>query len=215
MGNYGQHPDHPQNDKAYARQLRHAYAAATSYADAQVGRVMDALERLGLDENTIVVIWSDHGFALGDQGIWGKHSLYEAAARSPLIIRYPGINQPGAVSDAIVEAIDVYPTLTDLAGLPTPEELHGNSLRPQLEDYSTPSAKPAFSFFRRNSQTSVRVDGWRLIMHRDGDSILGYELFDFRNSPEGQRKDPDNHPELIEELSEHFESLSWIPRLSR
>jgi iduronate 2-sulfatase len=213
MGNYGQHPDHPQNDEAYARQLRHAYAAATSYVDAQVGRVLEAFERFGLDDNTIVVIWSDHGFALGHQGVWGKHTLYEVAAKSPLIIRYPGINQPGAISDAIVETIDIYPTLTDLAGLPTPEELHGNSLRPQLENYTTPSTKPAFSFFRRNSQTAVRVDDWRLIVHRDGDDILGYELFDFRDNPEGERRNPDHHPGLIEELSEHFQSLSWIPRI--
>jgi len=213
FNSYGQHPGHPQNDQNYARQLRHAYAAATSYVDAQVGQVFEALERLGLLENTIVVVWSDHGFALGDQGVWGKHSLYEAAAKSPLIIWYPGLKHPGAVSSAIVETVDIFPTLTDLAGLPTPEELHGTSLRPQLEDYNTPSQKPAFSFFRRNSQSAVRVDDWRLIVHRNGDDVLGYELFDFRNSPDGERKNPDQYPETVETLLGHFDSLPWIPRL--
>jgi iduronate 2-sulfatase len=215
FNSYGQHPGHPQNDKDYAMQLRHAYAAATSYADAQVGKVLDALKLLGLEQNTIVVVWSDHGFALGHQGVWGKHSLYEAAAKSPLIIRYPGIKNPGKVSDAIVETVDIFPTLTDLAGLPTPEDMHGFSLRPQLEEYNTPSQKPAYSFFRRNSQSAVRVDDWRLIVHRDGDSILGYELFDFSDSPEGVRKNPDQHPEVVEGLLEHLESLPWIPRISQ
>ncbi|TVQ73696.1 MAG: iduronate-2-sulfatase [Balneolaceae bacterium] len=211
MNNYGQHPGNPQTDEAYARQLRLAYAAATTYVDAQVGKVLDAFVRLGLDENTIVVIWSDHGFALGHQGIWGKHSLYEIALKSPLIIRYPGMDRPGEVSDAIVEAIDIYPTLTDLAGISTPAGLHGNSLRPQLEDPLVPSTKPAFAFFSRG-QTSVRVNDWRLIMHRDDEEILGYELFDFRENPEGLRMNPDEHPTVIEELSDHFNVLPWLSR---
>ena len=211
MGNYGRHPGNPQTDEAYARQLRLAYAAATTYVDAQVGKVLNAFARLGLDENTIVVIWSDHGFALGHQGIWGKHSLYEVALKSPLIIRYPGMDRPGEISDAVVEAVDIYPTLTDLAGISTPDGLHGNSLRPQLEDPLAASSKPAFAFFRRG-QTSVRVDDWRLIMHRDGEEILGYELFDFRNNPDGERKDPDQYATAIEELSEHFTPLPWISR---
>ncbi len=211
MRNYGQHTGHPQTDQVYARQLRLAYAAATTYVDAQVGQVLEAFKKLGLDENTIVIIWSDHGFALGHQGIWGKHSLYEVALKSPLIIRFPGMGRPGEISDAIVEAVDVYPTLTDLAGLPTPGDLHGNSLRPQLENPGEPSSKPAFAFYGRG-QTSVRVDEWRLLQHRDDDNILGYELFDFRNNDEGIRMNPDDYPAVISELSEHFKSLPWISR---
>ena len=211
LRSYGQHPGHPQTDEAYARRLRLAYAAATTYVDAQVGKVLDTFTSLGLDENTIVVIWSDHGFALGHQGIWGKHSLYEIALKSPLMIRYPGMDRPGEISDAIVEAVDIYPTLTDLAGISTPDGLHGNSLRPQLEDPLAESFKPAFAFYGRG-QTSVRVNDWRLIMHRDGENILGYELFDFRNNPDGERKDPDQYSPVIEELSGHFTSLPWISR---
>ena len=211
MRNYGQHPGNPQSDEAYARQLRLAYAAATTYVDVQVGKVLDAYSRLGLDENTIVVIWSDHGFALGHQGIWGKHSLYEIALKSPLIVHYPGMNRPGEVSEAIVETVDIYPTLTDLAGISTPEGLHGKSLRPQLEDPLAASTKPAFAFFGRG-QTSVRVNDWRLIMHRNGEEILGYELFDFRSNLEGIRVDPDGHPTVVNDLSEHFSTLPWISR---
>src|SRR5690606_19347793 len=113
-------------------ELRHAYAAATSYMDAQAGRLLEHFQTLGLAENTIVVIWSDHGFCLGEHATWGKHSLYEESLRSPLIIRYPNMPRPGAISDAIVETIDLFPTLTDLSGLPQPVGVDGRSLIPQL-----------------------------------------------------------------------------------
>lgn len=208
---YGQHPGHPQTDDAYARQLRLAYAASTTYADAQVGKVLRAFKRLGLDENTIVVIWSDHGFALGHQGIWGKHSLYEVSLKAPLMIRYPGMKRPGEISDAIVEAVDIYPTLTDLAGLQAPPGLHGNSLRPQLEDPGLASSKPAFAF-RGGGQNSVRTDEWRLIMHLDGEDVAGYELFDFRENPDGLRRDPDEYPTVVRDLSDQINTLHWISR---
>jgi iduronate 2-sulfatase len=211
MSNYGQHPADPRGDEAYARQLRHAYAASTSYVDAHVGRVLEALDRLGMSQNTIVVIWSDHGFALGHQGIWGKHSLYEAALKSPLIIRVPGMNQPGAVSHAVVETVDLYPTLTDLAGIPTPDALHGRSLRPQLENAAAPSSRPAFAFFNPG-QTSVRTEEWRLIMHRRADEVRGVELFDFRAHPEGIRRDPGDHPAVVEQLRLQIEALPWSVR---
>src|SRR5690625_843360 len=131
LNNYG-HPSDPRRDTDYARKLRHAHHAATSYVDAQVGKLLETVKRLELDKNTIVVISSDHGFALGEHGIWGKHSLYEVALKTPLFIQYPGMSNPGISSNAIVESVDLFPTLTDLAGLPTPEGLHGNSLRKTL-----------------------------------------------------------------------------------
>lgn len=209
MNNYGQHPSHPQKDKEYAQQLRLAYAAATSYMDAQLGRVLKTFYQLDMADNTIVIIWSDHGFALGHQGIWGKHSLYEYSLKSPVLIWYPGIKHPGEISDAIIESIDIYPTLIDLASLPTPQGLQGKSLRPQLENPNTKSIKPAFSFFNAG-QNSVRVEDWRLIIHREAEEILGYELFDFNNNPNGERQDPDDHPAVIDKLSKHLKSLPWI-----
>jgi iduronate 2-sulfatase len=205
---YGQHPGHPQSDHNYAQQLRLAYAASTSYVDAQVGKLLEEFERLGLAENTIVVIWSDHGFALGDQGIWGKHSLYEVALKSPLIIRYPGMAHPGQISEAIVETVDIYPTLADLAGLSAPAGLHGRSLRPQLMDPMQPSQKQAFSFSTRG-QNTVRTDHWRLIKHIDNDRIAGLELFDFRENPNGIRTNPDAYPEVVAQLLEQFNALPW------
>lgn len=202
MDNYGQHLGNPNEDPVYARQLRHAYAAATSYVDVQVGKVLNKLEELGMSDKTIVVIWSDHGFALGEQGIWGKHSLYETALKAPLLIRYPGIREPGAVSYAIVESIDIFPTLTDLAGLPAPDELEGYSLRDQLENPAVISSKPAFSHWR--GQATIRDKEWRLIVHHPDDKIEGVELFDFSEKEEGERKDPEKHQIIVEKLLNKF-----------
>ena len=206
MGNYGQHPEHPNSDKAYAQKLRHGYAAATSYVDAQVGKVLKTIEELGMNDNTIVVIWGDHGFALGEQGIWGKHSLYEVALKAPLMIKYPGMKEPGMVSNAIVEAVDIYPTLTDLADLSAPDGLDGNSLRPQLEDPLAPSLKAAFAHYRRG-QATVRTENWRLIEHRPEEETEGFELFDFRENPLGERKNPNEYPEIVEQLSRQLENI--------
>ncbi len=206
MGNYGQHPGDPNEDREYARQLRHAYAAATTYVDVQVGRVLNKLEELGLKEETIIVIWSDHGFALGEQGIWGKHSLYEVALKAPMLIRKPGMNAPGELSDAIVETIDIFPTLLDLAGLSAPDGLEGHTLRVQLDDPGAPSQKPAFAHWNRGQET-VRTDEWRLIVHRPEGETEGFELFDFRESSEGERVNPENYPNVVERLMDKLEHI--------
>ncbi|MEX0927886.1 MAG: sulfatase [Balneolales bacterium] len=204
MGNYGHDGNDPRTGREYARRLRHGYAAATSYVDVQVGRLLDSFEQLGLEENTIVVIWGDHGFALGEQGIWGKHSLYEVALKSPLMIRYPGMDQRGQASNAVVETVDLFPTLTDLTGLPTPEGLHGRSLRKQLESPRAGSDKAAFAHYNRG-QSTVRTDDWRLIVHRPEKEIEAMELFDFRQSGQGERRDPAGYPDVVEQLLEQME----------
>lgn len=210
LRNYGSHQGRdPRSDEDYASELRHAYAAATSYVDAQIGRVLEHLESLGLADNTIVVIWSDHGFCLGEHAIWGKHALYEEALKSPLIIRYPGMPHRGEISDAIVETLDIFPTLTDLTGLPRPDELDGQSLTPQLADPATPSAKPALGWFTRG-QLTIRTDNWRLIVHRPNDNVTAFELFDFRDVSHGERSDASDHPEITEELMRQLEGVPYF-----
>src|SRR4030095_6162883 len=132
------------------RTLIHGYYAATSYMDAQLGRVLDELEKLGLAENTIVILWGDHGWHLGDHGMWCKHSNYEQATRAPLLISAPGRRSPQR-TQALVEVVDVYPTLCDLAGLSKPSHLQGESLVPILD---TPSLKrpAAFQVYPRGSK---------------------------------------------------------------
>jgi len=195
--NYGHPGDRdPATHPDYARDLRQAYAASTSYVDAQVGRVLDALREHQLDENTIVVVWSDHGFLLGEHAIWGKHCLYEHALRCPLIIRKPGIKNPGTISPAIVETIDVLPTLADLCGLPAPDGLDGLSLRPMLDDPATPTAKPALGFNAGGDRT-LRDDRWRLIVDGKGQRA---ELFDYQSDPGETQNHAAKHPDLVREM---------------
>ncbi len=200
-GNYGHQGRDPENDEAYARQLRHAYAAAVSYMDHQLGRLLETLDRLDPDRETVVVIWGDHGFLLGEHAIWGKHCLYEEALRSPLIIRQPGNTGPGSVSAAIVETVDIYPTLTELCGLPTPAELSGRSLRPWLDSPNAPSDKPARGFWTAGSQT-IRTPRYRLIRTgRRGDRPPAIELFDYDSDPAETRNVAADHPATVDELT--------------
>lgn len=186
----------PNEDEAYARQLRAAYAACVSYVDAQVGRVLDALRELKLEHDTIVVVWSDHGFLLGEHAIWGKHCLFDGALRSPLLIRVPGLAQPGAASDAPVETVDLLPTLLDLCGLPPVSTVSGLSLRPQLQEPGAPSAKGAHSFWTQGLRT-IRTERWRLVTDPAGERI---ELFDYVSDPDETRNHAAEHPGVVEEL---------------
>lgn len=199
-GNYGHDGRDPETDVEYARLMRAAYAASVSYMDAQVGRVLDALESAGLAQQTVVVVWSDHGFLLGEHAIWGKHCLYEHALRSPLMIRHPGLPHPGKACGAIVETVDLFPTLADLCGLPAPVGLDGRCLRPQLADPERPSAKDAHGFYR-NGQRTIRTPRWRLIMHPDENSgEPELELFDLQMDPDETRNVATDRPDVVRML---------------
>src|SRR5690606_5837504 len=110
-----------------------AYRACVSFMDAQLGRVIDELDRLGLRENTIIVLWGDHGYHLGEQGLFTKMTNFELGTRVPLIVSAPGMKAPGQKSRALVELVDLYPTLADLAGLPVADSLEGSSFAPLLD----------------------------------------------------------------------------------
>ncbi len=198
--NYGHEGRDPATDTEYARLLRQGYAACVSYVDAQVGHVLDSLKELGLAENTIVVVWGDHGFLLGEHAIWGKHCLYEEALRSPLIIRAPGMQRVGAKSEAIVETVDLFPTLTDLCKLPTPADLDGKSLRAHLDNPETSTAKPARAFWTKGQQT-IRTDRWRLIMQPgkgSGNPVI--ELFDYQADRDETRNHAAEQPQIVKDL---------------
>lgn len=204
--NYGHLERSPMTDAAYAQALRHAYAASISYVDSEVGRLLDALNALPLADNTVVVVWSDHGFLLGEHAIWGKHCLYDNALRSPLLIRAPGMVEPGKASDAVVETVDLFPTLTDLCGLPKPAGLNGESLTPQLARPAAPSAKPAVAFWTRG-QRSVRTNRWRLIAHpaTEAGGTTSYELFDYVQPAAESQNLAETLPQVVAELSR------WLP----
>ncbi|MFT4589024.1 MAG: iduronate 2-sulfatase [Candidatus Binatia bacterium] len=155
----------PNSDAAFAIEVRKHYAACVSYADAQVGRLMARLKKAGADKNTVVVLWGDHGWHLGEHAIWGKHCLFEESLRSPLIVSYPGIKKPGKATDSLVETLDVFPTLCELTGLPRPDFADGVSLLPLLKNPAAPG-HPAFAY--RNNMKTVRTRTHRLILHKDG-----------------------------------------------
>lgn len=131
------------------QQLRHGYYASISYIDAQIGRLIDELEQQGLMENTVIVLWSDHGFHLGELGLWAKTTNFEMDTRVPLIICSPQVGVKESNTEALVELIDIYPTLAELAGLAIPDELEGKSMVPLLKDPTRPWKKAAFSQFPR------------------------------------------------------------------
>jgi iduronate 2-sulfatase len=160
-----------------------AYYASTTYMDAQVGRLLDALSELGLDQNTIVVFMSDHGFMLGEHGQWQKVMLWEESSRTPLIIRAPGNSRRGSKVGANVELLDIYPTLLDLAGLPQSDELEGKSLLSLIRRPGLDWQRPAFSQVRGGR--SVRTDRWRYTEWDAG--RLGRELYDHKHDPQERR----------------------------
>jgi len=128
-----------------ARTLNHAYLACVSYVDAQVGKMVAALEEAGVRDNTIIMVWGDHGWHLGDMGVWGKATNYEIATRVPMMIWTPGMKARGHKTKALVELVDIYPTLCELAGLPLPAHLEGHSFKPLLSNPGQPWKKAAFS----------------------------------------------------------------------
>lgn len=183
--------------------LKHGYCASVSYIDAQIGKVMRELKRLDLDKNTIVVLWSDHGWHLGDYGIWGKYTNFDIALRSPLIIKLPKVNDPGGISDGIVETVDIFPTLADLCDLPVPENLEGISMKPVIYD---PEVKiKQYAVGERNAWgvhgITLRSEQYRLMIWKgnDGDTI-DIELFDYSENPMPSHNIADDNPEIVKQL---------------
>ena len=169
------------------RETIRAYYASISFLDANVGRVLDALDRLGLAQSTVVVFVSDHGYHLGEQGQWMKQTLFERSARAPLIIAGPGVSATGRASSRIVEFLDLYPTLATLAGLRPPSGLHGKSLAPLLKDPSAKWDRPAITQVRRGPAAtaffgySIRTEKWRYTEWDGGKQ--GLELYDEAADP--------------------------------
>ncbi len=140
-----------------AKELIHGYYANVSFVDAQVGKLLDALEEFGLAKNTVIVLWGDHGFHLGDHGLWTKMTNFEQSMRVPLIIHVPGMKNKGEVCSAPTEFVDIYPTVCELAGIPAPEFLEGVSLLRLLENPKAKWKEAAFSQFQRDNEEATQV----------------------------------------------------------
>jgi iduronate 2-sulfatase len=188
------------------QELRHGYYACISYIDAQIGRILDRLEALNLSGNTIICLWGDHGFHLGEQGLWTKANNYELSARVPLILSVPGQKNQGASSNAFVELVDLYPTLAELCELDIPNELEGLSMTPLLAQPDRPWKTAVFNQYPRMFKGvrherhgevmgyAVRTDHFRYVEWKEWESgkIVARELYDHQSDPEEMFNVADN-----------------------
>ena len=166
--------------ESYSRKLKHGYLASISYIDAQIGKLLHELKQLDLDENTIIVIWGDHGWHLGDQSVWGKHTLFENALKSTLIIKAPNANQRGQKISSIVETVDIYPTLMELCKLKVKQKIDGKSFSQTMHSKELKSNEVAYSYFKKG--ISMRTQKYRLTKYyRDEQPQI--ELYDYDNDP--------------------------------
>ncbi len=204
LRNYANIPQSGPVSDDLARQLIHGYYAATSYTDAQIGRVITELDRLGLRDKTIIILWGDHGWQLGEHGMWCKHTCFETSTRAMLMISTPGQKHRDAKTDALVEFVDIYPTLCELAGLPLTNGLEGTSFAPLLDDPRRPWKKAAFSQYPRGKLMgyAMRTDRYRYVEWAEkGKAPEGRELYDHQSDP-GENVNLANRPESKQRVAE-------------
>jgi arylsulfatase A-like enzyme len=181
---------------AYARKLRHAYFASISYIDAQVGKLTSELEKLGLAENTIIVIWGDHGWHLGDQMVWGKHTIFERSLNSTLLIKAPGTTNGTKVSK-VVSSIDIYPTLMELCEVKMPHQTDGKSMVSILNKPLQPWEDASFGYFKNG--ISLRTERYRLTKYfRSQQPEI--ELYDHQIDPNETKNIVAENPEIVKQL---------------
>ncbi len=186
LRNYQDIPSKGNLTAELSRQLIHGYYASVSYVDAQVGVVLNELKRLKLDKNTIVVLWGDHGWKLGEYGDWTKHTNFELDTRTPLIISVPGMKNKIKTTKSLVEFVDIYPTLCELTGLPMPSNLQGNSVVPLLHHPEQEFKSAAFSQYPRGKNIigyTMRTDRYRFTqwVNKTSNTIAATELYDHKN----------------------------------
>ena len=199
--------DYPPFSEEKTLELTRAYAANVSYIDALVGRVLNQLDTLNLTENTIILFWGDHGFHLGEHGLWRKNTLFENSVRSPLIVSMPKQIHIGATTDALVELVDIYPTLCDACQLPIPTEVEGISMVPVIEEPTQQWKAAAFSQLRRGD-----IDGYTMRTKRyrytewGNNGERGVELYDYDVDPDETVNiaDSSENAELVAHLSERL-----------
>ncbi len=207
LGYFRLYSDIPDRDTPISEEktleLIRAYAASTSYMDAQVGRLLDQFDALNLTEKTVIIFCGDHGFHLGEHGTWRKNTLFEVSLRSPLIASIPGQTHPGTKTDALVELIDIYPTLCDVCQIPIAPELEGISFKPVLNEPTREWKSAAFSQLNRGSTSgrSIRTDRFRYT-EWGNNGERGKELYDYYNDP--------NETINIANLSENSELVDTL-----
>lgn len=214
-------PSEGQLREEQARLLKHGYLASVSYIDAQVGRLLDELDRLGLSDNTIVILWGDHGWKLGEHNSWCKMTNYEIDTRAPLIISAPGMKNKSVQCNRLVEFVDVYPTLCELSGLKIPQELVGTSTVPLMANSNLPWKKAAFSQFLRKGiwiapdgieymGYAIRTEKYRYVewMNWETKENAAYELYNCESDPQENHNIaglPENE-KIVRELAQQLKA---------
>ncbi len=206
--NYKPVPEQGEIPDALKRKLIHGYYASTSFVDAQIGKVTDELDRLGLTDETIVVLWGDHGFHLGDLGIWTKHTNYEQANRIPILMVAPGVTAAGSSTKQLTESVDIFPTLAELAGLPAPsgpQPIDGVSLLPVLKNPDARVRDHAFHAYPKQKMgRAIRTERYRMVQwQRAGEPTAAaeYELYDYQTDPNETRNLAAQYPGVVAELT--------------
>lgn len=195
---YNRWDKNPNEDAEFAIQCRLHYAACVSYADAMVGKLLAELKATGHAENTIVILWGDHGWHLGEHAIWGKHALFEESLHSPLIVSVPKSNTNGQAVDQIVETLDIFPTVCELLKVPTPDTTHGESLVSLLEGKSEDRTKQiAVSYGKAKT---IRTDKYRFIQHSKGE----VELYDHQGDQKETVNVAKQFPEVVVALKQQL-----------
>lgn len=215
-----QHPAKERLPEDTARLLKHGYYASVSYVDACIGRLMEALDEMGLAENTIVVVWGDHGWKLGEHGSFGKQTNYNNDTRVPLIVRAPGV-KPGQTVDRFVELVDLYPTLCDLAGIDIPDTMEGASFKPLLEQPGAPWKSAIFSLHEQRPKDTLdgrRYMGYSMVTERY--HLVEWHTWDDTTKSAGElvaRELYDNQvdPQENTNLADLPESAALVDELSR
>lgn len=202
-------PVPPQGDipMEIQKRLIHGYYASSSFVDAQIGQVLKALRDLDLEKDTIVVLWGDHGFHLGDLGIWTKHTNYEQANRIPILIRAPGVTRPGSSTRQLAESVDIFPTLAALAGLPAPkgpQPMDGVSLLPVLQNPSARVRDHAYHAYpKRTLGRAIRTERYRMVEWKEPgaeSSTAEFELYDYQEDPNETRNLAGERPKVMAQL---------------
>lgn len=196
----------------YAKKIIHANYAAISYSDTQVGKVLNKLKALGLDKNTIIIVWGDHGWHLGDHTIWGKHSTFERALRSALIVKTPNQKKPGIPSNGLVASIDLYPTICELVGINKPMGLQGESFVSLIQNPKKKGKKAVMSYWR--NILSMRTDRYRFAVHNNNQK-QEIMLFDHQKDPFETINIASKKPEIVKELMIQMKKLNnnFLPNL--
>jgi iduronate 2-sulfatase len=214
LNQYEPIPERPPLSEEVQRTLIHGYYACVSFVDAQIGRVLDELDRLNHATNTIIVLWGDHGWHLGDHGMWTKHTNYEQANRIPLMIVAPGVAKPATSTTQLAETVDIFPTLVELADLPkanVPQPLDGISLAPVLRNPAVRVRDHAYHTFPRQRAgqqvigRAIRTERYRLVEWKQPGQpadTADLELYDYQTDPEETKNLAADRPKIVAQMRE-------------